>query len=127
MRQFGVDARCIPQSLIRGRGVIWFQCPYLPRGEGVCKLICDFLLNLAEQIEGGVCVCIGIANKFPYIKYYKLHKILGKNLAAEDNSTDVLKKYTFVGADNQLIKQILSFGYHHQTVHEGNDVHSKII
>ena len=83
-------------------------------------------MNLAEQIEAGVYVCIGVANKFPYIKTYKLESILGKELKAVSDSTSVLKKYDFIGIDNELIEKILSFGYHHQTVHENIDIHNEI-
>ena len=126
VRQFGIDATCIPESLVCGRGVIWFQCPWLPGGCGIGELMSFFLLNLAGQIEAGVYACIGITSYFPYIKDYQLESIIGEGLKAIDNHMPVLEKYKFIGVDKELIKDILSFGYHHQTVHEDKDIHYDI-
>ena len=79
----------------------------------VCRLIKGFLLDVAAKIDENSYVCIGITKLADYILDYGLERILGPRLMAEDNSTDVLELYKFIGADEMLIKQILSFGYQH--------------
>ena len=69
-------------------------------------------------------MCIGITKKFPYIKNYGLDGILGPHLAAIADSTEVLRHYTFVGADNELVYRVLEFGYLHEGEH---DIHDQII
>ena len=83
-------------------------------------LIWNFLLNLAKQIDSGVLVCIGITTRFPYIQSYGLEGILGIGLAG---GTPVFREYNFLGADDELIQNILRFGYHHQGF---EDIHDKI-
>ena len=126
---YGIDALALSQKLTEGRGVIWFQCPWVPKPNrsSTATLVSDFLLNMAAQIQPGVHVCVGIVNKFPYSIEYKLEAILGKSLKAFDNDTAVLKKYNFVGADTQLVKQLIEFGYHHRSVHENAATHEKML
>lgn len=123
----GCDARSIPPLHV---DVIWFQCPWIPASvsnNSTYALLSDFLLNLAENHAlVDTYVCVGITTSFPYIIEYNLEGILGEYLAAVDNSTRVLQKYTFIGADDELVQKVLSFGYHHQTVHENKDIHSII-
>ena len=108
----GIDARNLPPHLIPHKGVIWFQCPWdLNPGQ----LIREFLLNAAPKIvHEDSYVCVGITKHHDYIQRYQLESILGENLLAEDDSTEVLKSYTFLGADDKLIKSILDFGYRHE-------------
>ena len=125
--EYGVDARAIPQSLIPpAGGVIWFQCPWDGQ-DTTAQLVVDFLVNTSKQLRKGTFVCIGITRKFPYIKSYKLVDILGDNLSAEDNNTNILESYKFLGADVDLIQDILKFGYHHQSIHGDRDIHEQII
>lgn len=123
----GVDACNIPAELVAGAGVIWFQCPWVPDSaeSTTSRLVSDFLIN--QSVMKGVYVCIGITKQFPYTKSYDLEGILGPKLAADDNSTPVLEKYKFLGADTELVKKVLSFGYHHQSVYEDIDIHFDII
>lgn len=115
-----VDAENIHPELLINRQVIWFQCPWIPGRQGIDLLVRNYLFNLAEQIDSGVLVCIGITKQFPYIKSYRLESILGKGLAG---NTDVFQWYKFLGADDELIQEILRFGYHHQGV---KDIHFQI-
>lgn len=124
--QFGVDALSLSQELVGDHQVIWFQCPWTSPRDKTTLLISDFLLNLAEKIECGIYVCIGITKQFPYIKSYGLENILGEGLRAEENKTKVLRKYDFEGADCELVEKVLEFGYHHITCHEGRDIHDEI-
>ena len=128
--QYGIDATALPPALTEDQQVMWFQCPWVLEEPGsfyTGTLISNFLLNMAAQIQPGVHVCVGIANKFPYVKHYNLEAILGERLTASDNSTPVLEKYQFVGADCELIEELLKFGYHHRSVHDNKDIHGIII
>lgn len=125
--RFDVDARDIPQSLIPpAGGVIWFQCPWDGK-DTTGELVEDFLVNTSKLLRRGTYVCIGITKHYPYIKSYKLADILGDHLRSEDNSTSVLKSYRFLGADVDLIQDILKFGYRHQSIHGDKDIHEQII
>ena len=128
---YGIDALSIPPDILRENGVIWFQCPWVPsccpNDPSTHDLISGFLLSIAKHINKETLVCIGITTRFPYIKNYQLQKILGENLAADSYSTEVLAKYDFWGADDQLVNEVLSFGYYHHTVHEAVNIHHKIL
>ena len=113
---YGIDSIAPPTKLTRDQQVIWFQCP----GEqllNIGTLVTQFLLNMAAQIQPGVHVCVGIT-KHPVKKYnlaaIDLEDILGDHLAVFDNSTLILEKYQFIGADGQLIKKLIEFGYTHE-------------
>ena len=123
--KYRVDARAIPQSLIPPV-VIWFQCPWDGQ-DTTGNLVKDFLVNTIGKLVEGTYVCLGITRQFPYITSYKLESILGANLNARDNSTEVLQHYKFLGADDDLIRDILTFGYHHLTIHGDRDIHKQII
>ena len=117
---YGIDACAIPCGLIRRGGVVWFQCPWdTNETDG---LIREFLQRTADTIYHDYYVCIGITKQFPYVLDYDLQGILGFKLQAED--TPVLYRYKFLGANESLVKQALSFGYRHQ----GKcDIHEKIL
>ena len=119
-----IDACNIPLRLVPSAGVIWFQCPWSDR-DSTNTLIQTFLLETAPKLDKESYVCIGITKLFPYIKSYSLEDILGEDLRAEDDSTEVLRKYKFCGADEQLIKKILKFGYRHEGCTR-EDIHEKI-
>ena len=126
--QYGIDATALPTTLTQDKQVIWFQCPWVSRNTGdysTAALVSDFLLNMAAQIQPGVHVCVGIANHKQYVKRYKLYELLGPNLKSLPNSTPVLKQYEFAGADDQLVRKLLEFGYEHQSVN-GTDIHKYI-
>ena len=123
---YGVDARDIPSRLLPSSGVVWLQCPWsVEEGVALSKVICDYLINTASHISSGVYVCLGIVTTYPNVLNYEIDKILGTN-PTEGKGTEVLQCYQFVGADNQLIRQILSFGYHHTTTVEGLDLYKKL-
>ena len=124
---FGIDARSLSQEIVGDPQVIWFHCPWTFPRDNTASLISDFLLNLAEKIECGIYVCIGITKQFPYIKSYGLENILGEGLTAEENRTEVLRKYEFKGANLELVNMVLQFGYHHSTCNEDKDIHDDII
>lgn len=117
---YGIDACAIPSCLIPPGAVIWFQCPWDSQN-GTYELIRAFLLSTAEKLNEDCYVCVGITKQFPYILDYYLQGILGWKL---NGSTPVLEEYRFLGADDALIKEILSFGYCHQG---RNDIHKRII
>ena len=78
---------------------------------------------MAENIESGCCVCIGITSLFPYVTSYCLEAILGSELRRDEGSTEVLEKYDFIGADDDFIYEILSYGYQHEGL---GTIHKKI-
>ena len=124
--QYGIDARALNSKLVGKYEVIWFQCPWKEgwKEGSIGKLICSFLLNMVDQISSGCYVCIGIASCFPYTKSYCLEKILGSKLCCTKGSTEVLEQYKFKGADDDFIKEILSYGYRHKGV---EDIHEDIL
>lgn len=119
-----MDARDIPRPLLAERQLVWFQCPWNPGQKGTDQLIRDFLMDLVGKTERGVHVCVGITKQFPYIQSYGLESILGRYLQAEENATEVLHHYNFLGADDELVRGILEFGYQHQGE---KDIHHQII
>lgn len=119
----GIDACAIPLRIIPSDGVIWFQCPWDANNE-TSKLIQEFLLRTAERVDEDFYVCIGLTKQFPYITKYHLQQVLGWKLQANDCSTPVLAEYKFLGANDTLIKEILSYGYRHKGL---NDIHKRII
>lgn len=117
---YGIDALAIPKELIHNKKVIWFQCPWIRRCDGVTHaLIRDFLLNAAGRIEGGVHVCIGITEHPNYFAEYQL-----ENLTLD---RDISEKYVFLGGDDMLVKEVLKFGYRHQTADSSTDIHQYIL
>ena len=131
----GVDACNIPPDLIRTcflgsifppppppppRVVIWFQCPWLKDKSKIGKLIEQFLVNNVRKIHNNDLMCVGIINNANYIDHYSLESILGEELRAVPKSTTVLEHYDFCGADDQLVGEILKYGYHHQGL---RDIH----
>ena len=66
--------------------------------------------------EGGV-VCVGIINNSSYKENYALEMIIGES---PGNNTKVLCEYTFVGIDDELVGEVLKFGYHHEGI---RDIH----
>lgn len=119
----GIDACHIPPDLIPQEGVIWFQCPW-NSDYTIGTLIQDFLLNVAEMIDSGTYVCLGLTKYPDFVDRYCKADFLGSKCKAVDDSTEVLKQYTFLGEDDTLIKMILSFGYRHRAC--WGDVHNKI-
>lgn len=105
-------------------GAIWFQCPW--REKDVNGLISNFLLDVSDKVRENTLVLIGITRHGMYVSRYKLQTILGTGLMAKDNSTDCLKKYKFLGADDDLIKDILSFGYLHMGISGKDSIHNNL-
>lgn len=118
----GIDACAIPRRLIPPGAVIWFQCPW--DTNGTSGLIQAFLLSTAKKLDEDCYICVGITKQFPYILDYYLQGILGWKLRGVDNSTPVLEEYRFLGANDTLVGELLSFGYRHQG---HNDIHMRII
>ena len=116
----GIDARDIPPQLIPHKGVIWFQCPWsIDPGQ----LIHDFLTKTAPKLfHEDSYICVGITKHSDYVRKYKLESLM-RDVWAMDK---VLHSYyEFVGADDDLIYQILGFGYRHQSLSQ-NDIHDYI-
>ena len=113
----GIDARDIPPHLIPHRGVIWFQCPW---DDDPSWLIRSFLLNTAPKlVHEDSYICVGITRHKEYFWRYRLDSIL------HNEDLEVVKNYEFLGADDDLIYQILGFGYRHQSL-TGKDIHDFI-
>ena len=108
---FGIDACNIPSQLIPQNGVIWFQCPW---SNNVGSLIEHFLLNSAKRVCSGTYLCVGLLLKRPYFNSYSLETIIERNYECVNNSTSVLKSCDYLGADDQLVKGVLNFGYRHR-------------
>ena len=115
---YGVNPLALPVTLTQDQQVIWFLCPliasYAPQ-QSTTKLVFNFLLSLAPQIQPGVHVCVGITEPSKLLK-----AIQDEHLAASDNSTPVLE---FVGVDDQLSNNLLDFGY----IHQSADCHKTLI
>ena len=86
----------------------------------------DFLLDVGGKVCENTLVCIGITRHEHYAHRYELEKILGPRLKAQADSTDCLKKYEFLGADDDLVKSILNFGYLHTNVKDLRGFHDYI-
>ncbi len=119
--RFGVNATDMPQGLdVRGK-VVWFQCPWVSRARSdqtTFGLISSFLTCMAGRQGAGDYVLIGIVTIFQYVTNYKLEVLLQYAVAGSVN-------YDFVGADEELIKDILECGYHHKAV--AGDIHNVIL
>ena len=97
--------------------IVWFQCPWLDDRDKIGDLIEQFLMNTLHTED---LVCVGIMNNEDYIDACGLEDILGKELIAGPDSTAVFKYYNFRGADDQLVREILRYGYHHQSLKDAH-------
>ena len=124
----GIDATSIPPNITVKGKVVWFQCPWVPnahKDQRLFKLIHDFLSHVSGKQSQGDYVLIGIANLFPYSQNYRLQDLLG---VTEGRFGHQCCGYKLLGVDDTLIKEILQFGYKHETVHgTGCDIHKEII
>lgn len=66
-------------------------------------------------------MCVGITDHSHYVHDYHLENVLGDRLQGVSNSTEVLKRYDFLGDDTDLIYRVLSFGYHHRGIKNIHD------
>ncbi len=112
---------CANPSIDFSYDAVWFQCPW---GNNLPGLIEGFLLNAAEYVKEGELVCVGITNKNDYVHRYCLEKILGAELNGQVD-TKVSKEFEFLGPDTDLIYEILSYGYYHESV--WTDIHDYIL
>ena len=125
--KYGVDATAIPDNLhVRGK-VAWFQCPWIPRAErgdrdmSTDELVVAFLQHMCVKQNRNDYVLIGITERFPYVKDYRLQdpRLLGEGLANEE-----VLGYQFLGADKTLVQDILRHGYKHEGA---IDIHDRIL
>ena len=100
--------------------VLWLQC--LPQAN-FDTLWNDYIIFAQQNTHEGDLVCLGITKHKKYVQQYYLERILGEYLCGIDNSTPLLEDFHFLGADTELIAEILSYGYCHQS---GN-IHDTII
>uniref|UniRef100_A0A1X7TIT2 Uncharacterized protein n=1 Tax=Amphimedon queenslandica TaxID=400682 RepID=A0A1X7TIT2_AMPQE len=112
----------IPRSLMVAGKVVWFQCPWTPRGNksySTSGLIQDFMREMKDRQQVGDYLLLGIANNlsYGYAKEYRLSEILQ---AADSGELG----YKFQGGDNELIKKILGCGYKHEAFQR--DIHDFI-
>ncbi len=104
--------------------VIWFQCPWNAGTMFIYSLIRSFLLSASHRIKSGSHVCVGITTHSWYVHRYELKRILPFK-TRHDRTNQVLKVYDFLGADDKLVKNVLTFGYHHRTCKD-EDIHDLI-
>ena len=117
--RYGIDARDIPSDLIPEDGVVWFQCPWVPsdtKEQGkTSELITAFLQGLVSKTQY---VCVGVTSKSKYLEMYNIEAIKEKTK----------KEYQYIGHDSELVKMVLSFGYHHVSViSDYKDIHSMLL
>ena len=100
---------------------MWFQCPWIPQDDRgrTDILVEDFIRNMENCQVTGDYLLIGITTKFPYVTNYKLQRLLGEDLVADE-----YRSYKFLGGDKLLIEQLLQLGYRHEG---GIDIHKKIL
>ena len=116
---YGIDARSIPSDLIPEDGAVWFQCPWVPsdtKEQGkTSELITAFLQGLVSKTQY---VCVGVTNIPKYLDTYNIEAIKEKTK----------ENYQYIGADFELVKMVLSFGYHHVSViSDYKDIHSMLL
>jgi hypothetical protein len=124
---FGIDATNTPDNMTVEGVVVMFQCPWLPSGnpnKTPATLITSFLKHISTRQNKNDFVLIGITKQFPYVKNYNLEVLLGVKLSRKTDSSGM---YDFLGADDTFVKEILKHGYHHQSCHDGTDIHENII
>lgn len=122
-----VDAYHLVQSFPSETfSVIWFQCPYVGKEDKTWNLIQYFLLSASHRVESGGLVCVGITRHEDYLPHYQLEKLI--TLPYTNNIEDIHKRYKNPFADITLVKEVLSYGYKHQSyLHDqGIDIHETI-
>ena len=104
--------------------VLWFQClpilstdPLHKFDQNFCKSILPFAVECTCK---DALLCLSIAKHKDYVKDYQLESILGPDLRGLDHMD---RDFQYLGADTELIAEILSYGYYHQS---GN-IHDTII
>ena len=113
---YGINARSIPPEIARWSNLVWFQCPWTKKPD-IPDLILGFLKNAADNCFPGTYVCVGITTKEKYMYKYNLDRIL------RDCCT--LDHYVFLGVDDVLINELLSYGYKHESKSD-RDIHNYI-
>ena len=114
--RFDVDATRIPEGLQVGGKVAWFQCPWISNNLETGRLVADFLEHMRDRQGPGDYSLVGIVTKFPYVKNYRLGELLGDGLANRHTHN-----YEFLGADQNFVRELLQYGYHHQGCVERHD------
>ncbi len=119
---YGIDARSIPPEMARWSNLIWFQCPWVYRRSSASPpdLILDFLRSAEKNCASGTFVCVGISTLERFMCQYDLEQILGANLDSCE-----LNQYEFLGVDDMLINELLSYGYKHESKSD-HDIHDFI-
>ena len=112
--KFGVDATNLPDDIdVRGK-VVWFQCPWITREDEELAmttdgLVASFLEHMVDKQRPGDYALVGIANEYPFVKDYKLHELLGADLARGHTHG-----YRFLGTDEKFVRELLQCGYRHE-------------
>ena len=112
--KFGVDATNLPDYIdVQGK-VAWFQCPWITRedeelGKTTDSLVASFLKHMVDKQRPGDYALVGIANEYPFVKDYKLHELLGADLARGHTHG-----YRFLGTDEKFVRELLLCGYRHE-------------
>ncbi len=105
-QMYGIAACFIPQEVARWSNLVWFVLR--DPGPGIADLIRSFLTNASCNCAPGTYVCVGIITHEDYMHQYHLEHILGDNL-----NSCTLGQYEFLGVDDVLINNLLSYGYKH--------------
>jgi hypothetical protein len=118
-----VDATNIKESDqvdVKGK-VAWFQCPWILGGQ-TSRLVENFLKHMDNK--EAEYILIGISTHWKYVNKYKLNNIL--SCEAQAGVVSKVDHYVFLGSDNELIRDVLKYGYKHHS--EGqHDIHDYII
>ena len=115
----GVDATTT-DTIVQNK-VVWFQCPWIPWEDGwkTDTLVKSFIDHMENGQATGDYLLIGITTCYPYVKNYKLQRLLSEKLSAKEYGL-----YKFFGGDKLLIEQLLQLGYCHEGV---KDIHDDIL
>ncbi|KAI9100699.1 hypothetical protein DFS34DRAFT_648607 [Phlyctochytrium arcticum] len=100
---------------------IFFQCPFIGGQDdfiATAKLCSGLMRSSAQVQKKGDSLYIGICANGAYPRSYNVQELITHH--APQNG------YRFVGADDQTIKQILHFGYKHESA-SNDHIHYRII
>ena len=109
---------------VKGK-VAWFQCPWILGGL-TSRLVInkDFLKHMDNKDSEAEYNLIGISTHGKYVNKYELKNIL--SCEAQAGVVSKVDHYVFLGSDNELIRDVLKYGYKHHS--EGQyDIHDFII
>ena len=78
-------------------------CSYL------VQLVAGFLKHMVDKQHSGDYVLVGMVNKLPFVKDYKLQELLCTDLAWGHAHS-----YQFLGSDKKFVRELMQYGYQHE-------------